>query len=1026
MPQDTKNIHYIAEQTIREKLSQPHKPSEPVRHRPAQGAMFQWRDKNKQAVDTRQMTDWAVKELIGDALKRSDAMETVQLLKPSEATIAATLIVTRHTLQGTSAKLGFKIGNKRLYVIKDLGRFLQAFKDASIITYGKNFTFIHKKDWLNDKGKALFTLLCAYYSRESNRQLGHFYYESVDIDKYLYLSESAIDSYMALCLEEGWVQLETNTLRGSQKTPVLNQDPLLTLKVTPFGSGWQIELKEKITLLEGAERLYIILGEREQAVYALSETYTLLARDFLKRLIQNGGVFTIMQQDMQAFYTMVLDPLSQYMVFKDGGALKAFAPGELTSRVYFDVEPGDVVVAKVCFDYGQGEVEGFLEKDMRRPVNMQAERHLEGFLKHYLPGYDAKRNCVLINDDEDAIFRLFDQGLEAIAKEAEIYATDAFKKFTIRPVPHVAVGVRVSEALLEMDFDLEGIALDELKDVLASYRRAKRYHRLHDGSFLKIADNAVSAFLSMADGLDLSDRQLKGGRAKLPGARALYLDMLLKESGGLAYNRDDSFKQLVRDIRDVDDLNFTVPASLRKVLRNYQKTGFRWLKTLSAYGFGGILADDMGLGKTLQVIALLLSYHEEAENRRPSIVICPSSLVLNWQSEINRFAPKLKVVCVSGDPSAREKAIDQARLADVVITSYELMRRDAPLYQSLDFYYAVIDEAQNIKNHVTQNAKSVKTIKSQVRLALTGTPVENNLSELWSIFDFLMPGYLFTYPRFRKRYEEPIVRDESKTAFEGLKKLVSPFILRRMKKDVLKELPEKTETIMYASMEGEQQRLYLANLLEMRHRLKSDDRLSESRIEILAMLTRLRQLCCDPSLVYDNYQAQSSKGDLCMELVKNSIEGGHRVLIFSQFTTMLDRLANQLSLENIDYDMLTGNTPVQQRLSLVNQFNAGTTPVFLISLKAGGTGLNLTGADVVIHYDPWWNKSAQNQATDRVYRIGQTNKVQVYQLIMKDSIEERIMALQARKAALADAVVQQDGTALLSKMSQEEILSLFM
>jgi len=424
------------------------------------------------------------------------------------------------------------------------------------------------------------------------------------------------------------------------------------------------------------------------------------------------------------------------------------------------------------------------------------------------------------------------------------------------------------------------------------------------------------------------------------------------------------------------------------------------------------LADDMGLGKTLQVLAMLLAVKEEGfENTAPpplpSIVVCPASLVYNWLSEATRFTPQLKVCTVAGNASERAACIEQATQYDLLVTSYDLLKRDIELYAGLGFNYVVLDEAQYIKNQNTQSAKAVKLLQSEHRLALTGTPIENSLAELWSIFDFLMPGYLYDYKRFKQDFEAPIVKMKDESAIQRLRALVRPFILRRMKEDVLKELPAKIEQVHLAEMDEEQRNIYLATLVQTKRDLT--DKLAEAgagqaRIMVLAALTRLRQICCDPTLVFANYTGLSTKLQLCLELIHNSLDGGHRVVLFSQFTSMLAIIQKRLKAEGIEYYLLQGSTSKIERLKLVDQFNAGDVPVFLVSLKAGGTGLNLTGADIVIHYDPWWNLSAQNQATDRTHRIGQTKHVQVFNLIAKDTIEEKILKLQEAKAELAQQI----------------------
>ncbi|MDR2163577.1 MAG: DEAD/DEAH box helicase, partial [Clostridiales Family XIII bacterium] len=584
------------------------------------------------------------------------------------------------------------------------------------------------------------------------------------------------------------------------------------------------------------------------------------------------------------------------------------------------------------------------------------------------------------------------------------------------------------------DFDVEGIDYAELADIINSYKKAKKYHRLRDGSLMSITDDSISELAEIVNGLDVVGKDIEKGAVRLDANKSLYIDAMMKKSGELRYKRDAHFRSIIRSMRDVADADFVVPGCLDDVLRNYQRTGYEWLRTLDALSFGGILADDMGLGKTLQVLALFQAIKDEDDeikkeqsSRLPSIVICPASLVLNWESEAKKFTPRLATAAVVGLASERRSQIQRALKRDVVFTSYDLLKRDIESYEGAAFRFVVIDEAQYIKNQNTRNAKAVKQLIGNTRIALTGTPIENSLAELWSIFDFLMPGYLYTYNHFKSKYETRITKKNDTVASERLRELVRPFILRRLKSSVLKELPEKIESVSYSTMSGEQRKLYIAAMAQAKKELATkleESGVAQSRIMILAALTRLRQICCDPSLVYDGYDGGSAKLDACMELLYSCIEGGHRILLFSQFTSMLAIIERRIREDGISYCMLTGSTPKTERLRLVNSFNDGDTPIFLISLKAGGTGLNLTGADIVIHYDPWWNVSVQNQATDRAHRIGQTNAVQVFKLISKDSVEERILEMQEKKAALADSVIYEGGGELAA-LTEEELLSLF-
>ncbi len=418
------------------------------------------------------------------------------------------------------------------------------------------------------------------------------------------------------------------------------------------------------------------------------------------------------------------------------------------------------------------------------------------------------------------------------------------------------------------------------------------------------------------------------------------------------------------------------------------------------------------------------------ENRKASLVVSPSSLSLNWQNEATKFADSLKTLVIRGSLAERKNKIQSIDEYDLVITSYDLLKRDIDLYKerNYQFKYVIADEAQYLKNSNTQNAKAIKQIKSDTRYALTGTPIENSLAELWSIFDFIMPGYLFGYRKFKNTYETPIIKGEDEAAMSKLKMLIEPFVLRRNKKEVLTELPDKTVTVLNNEMGEEQKNIYLNYLLRAKQELTEQIDLNgyeSSRMQILAALTRLRQICCHPSLFIKDYNEGSSKLEQCMEIVQEAVNGGHKILLFSGYTSMFEIIEKELKQNNIKYFKLTGSTKVEERMKLVDEFNENPEiKVFLISLKAGGTGLNLTGADMVIHYDPWWNVSTENQATDRAYRIGQRNNVQVYKLITKNSIEEKIYKLQEKKAKLADEMLDTK-TTFVSKLSREEIMELF-
>jgi SNF2 family DNA or RNA helicase len=565
---------------------------------------------------------------------------------------------------------------------------------------------------------------------------------------------------------------------------------------------------------------------------------------------------------------------------------------------------------------------------------------------------------------------------------------------------------------------------------MEKYKLRKKYYKLTDGSFIDLEENETLDFLEKLniDG-SLNYEDLESGELDLPVYRTLYLDKLLKGTSMNVY-KSKEYKDLINDIQNVNDEYIKIPKGLNATLRRYQEIGYKWLKTLDMYGLGGILADDMGLGKTLQVISLLLDYNENSDEKRTSMVVCPSSLALNWFNEINKFAPTLKTTVIAGNAEERKRLIQKLQDYDIIITSYDLLKRDVDTYTEINYEYKFIiaDEAQYIKNNNTQNFKAIKKIKAQTKFALTGTPIENSLAELWSIFDFSMPGYLYSYRKFKESFETPIIKEEDTYKMSKLKMLIEPFILRRIKEEVLTELPEKTVTVLNSEMEEEQQKLYMSYMSKAREEVENEliaSGFEKNQMKILALLMRLRQICCHPKLFIDNYDGGSGKLNQCMEIIKDAVQGNHKILLFSGYTSMFDIIEKELEKEDIKYFKLTGQTKVSERIELVDEFNENNDiKVFLISLKAGGTGLNLIGADMVIHYDPWWNISAENQATDRTYRIGQKRNVQVYKLITKNSIEEKIYELQQKKAKLVDNMLSTNET-FISKLSKDEIMDLF-
>ena len=693
--------------------------------------------------------------------------------------------------------------------------------------------------------------------------------------------------------------------------------------------------------------------------------------------------------------------------------VKDMMPQPCESEFYVDrTETGVSCTLKARYGRHEVGIIPLVPGDRGGSHDFVTERIAEQTVRRYFDVPSARKPAEIDRDDTSQLMRLFDEGLAAMRAVGKVFTTPAFDRLLAPRPAKVRLGAAMHGNLVEVSVLADEVPPDEVGALLASYRRKQRFHRLKDGTIVPLArhDADMDALADAARDLGLDDDAFiaGNGRVEVPGFQAFLLDSEIA-----AADQAPSFARYVNDLKAVDPNRYVVPDSLAGVLRPYQADGFRWLQALWDKGFGGILADEMGLGKSMQLIALLLARHGDAP--LPSLIVCPASLVYNWVAEFAKFAPELDVRTVAGSKADRRdllKAVkDGAGAPDVLITSYDLLRLDIRDYEGVHCLAMVLDEAQAIKNHTTKVAKAVKSITADHRFALTGTPVENRLAELWSIFDFLMPGLLGSFKRFHERYELPISNeaygDEGRVQAERLRRLVSVFILRRLKSQVLTDLPDKLENVVTVQLEGEQRKLYAAHEQRLKLRLTKTQAkdFNADRIRILAELTKLRQICCDPRLLYANAKDRSAKLAAIEQLVGNCIDEGKKTLIFSQFTSFLDLIAERLESRGIAYDIITGRTPKKRRVELVDQFNADDVPVFLISLKAGNTGLNLVGASVVIHADPWWNAAAQDQATDRAHRIGQTKDVNVYQIVAKDTIEERMLKLQEAKSGIARQIV---------------------
>lgn len=597
-------------------------------------------------------------------------------------------------------------------------------------------------------------------------------------------------------------------------------------------------------------------------------------------------------------------------------------------------------------------------------------------------------------------------GLENLNKETN----DEYIDENITITPNITLDISQSRnGYMSMKLDIDGVDSNEYREIFSSYKNNNRLYRMKNGAYLDLKDNALEQAFKLIDILNIYN---DFDNMKIPNNKAIYLEKLIEEEDLSFVNGSKYVSNVVKKFDKVKSKNYEVPKDLNATLRDYQVSGFEFFKTLSDYQFGGILADEMGLGKTIQTIAFLLSNKD-----KKSIVITPTALIYNWKNELEKFAPTLKVGLLHAAKSEREKILDNIDNYDVILTTYTTYKNDIDKYKNINFDYCIIDEAQNIKNPDAIITKAIKNVNAKVRFALTGTPIENNLMELWSIFDFIMPGYLYNKSKFKS-----IFVNNDKNIIE-LKNLIKPFILRRTKKEVITELPDKIEQKIIIDLEKEHKRAYKGYVNLITRKIKENN---QDNITVFSYLTKLRQLCLSPELMVKNYQGKNSKLDVLINIINDSSD--EKILVFSQFTKVLEVIGKRLNEENISYSYLDGKTSAKDRVKLVEEFNTNNNKAFLISLKAGGTGLNLTSANIVVHFDPWWNPAVEDQASDRAHRIGQKNVVNVIKLIAKGTAEERVINLQETKKELIEDVINGnlDNSSTLKNLSKDDIIDLFM
>lgn len=906
----------------------------------------------------------------------------------------------------------FRIGAGNLNLILDLKDFLYKNSLKKPLKFNDGFTYNPLKDEFLDEDKRVLQFVASHKDMISGR--------------YLRLKQNNLKDFIKLIDKKKKINFNFNSINYDVKVKKENVPVALTLKEGKEGFILSHHKKFPVILNNLGDVMFfdrnLYLPRNRQLEYYIPIHKLFLKNNTItyKKSLEN--LRSLLEELKNISKNIVLD--ENIRVFKEKLMKTTFNLYKNKGKIYCNVK---IDYCGYIIDLIRDEKDNSFLRDLK------SEKYIEFQLERFKFIKREEDFCFIGNEEE--MYELLSKGIKKLKEFGEVLLSEELKEFKVLDSSLISSELKELSNFYKLKFDFGDFELRELRESIEAMKRGDRFYRTKK-VYLDLEDHGIVNFLNLLEDLGLEN--IKDNEVYIDKSKVLYIQEKLKDRNLSFIKGGNVLQEIVGKLLNKEFKRKLVPKALNAELRPYQKEGFKWINEITDLGFGGVLADDMGLGKTLQIIAFLLS-----QKKSKSIVVVPTSVIYNWMDEFEKFAPSIKIGLVHGSKSKRDKVlsafkrglgikIEEENLKeksyekyDVLLTTYGTLKNDEKAYENLSFDYCIIDEAQNIKNPTAQATLSVKNIKSGCNIALTGTPIENNLMELWSIFDFVMPGYLFTKERFRERF----ILDESNLS--ELKSLITPFILRRLKEDVLSELPEKLEKKYLVEMKGKQKQLYSFYVKAIKNQLnenKSSEKSGRDKINLFAYLTKLREICLDPSLVVPDYTGESSKLTVVKEIVKDASESGKKILLFSQFTSVLKKIEEDFKKEDISYLYLDGGTSAKDRVERVKNFNEDSNiKVFLISLKAGGVGLNLTSASVVIHFDPWWNPAVEEQATDRAHRFGQENKVEVIKLVAKDTIEEKIVLMQEDKRELIQSLM--DGKTMdgkgLKRLTEEEISKLF-
>ena len=903
---------------------------------------------------------------------------------------------------GTILIPNIKIGYNKMYNFNNKARKFYEVYDGEIdeLNFGKEFTYNKEEYYFNAEDEKIIEFLKVIKIKNDSG-----YYRRNELT----ISNNDISKFLDL------IEDKTFTINGRKYHGVRKDNPYET-KLKKVKDTYKFSFKD-IPDFEELTPDYVVSDGK------LYEVPKEIVR--LKRAMNQNGLMELEFNDnnLEKFSKGILREVKNNIKLDSTVENIITIVSKPKSQLYFDFQY-DKIVCNIKLIYSDKEIDYFDNTpDILRDTDYENE--ILDTLNYY--NFTIDTNSIYL-DDIDLIGEFIDINLAKLTDRYDVYTSQNLKNTKIKKDVKVSSTFSIGhDNIMKYEFNLGDISNDELVNILEQVKKKKRYYKLKSGDLIDLEENdELKELDNLIDNMNLDNKSIKEGIGEIPKYRAIYLDSLKDKYSIVKTN--NLFDDLIDKFNKYKSAEIHLSTKDKKILRDYQITGVKWLYNIYKCGFGSILADEMGLGKSIQLIYFIKEILKEKMDAK-ILIIAPTSLIYNWENEFDKFGSELNYKVVAGIKNKRLEFLNDIKDTNILITTYGLIREDKDIYKDINFEVIAVDEAQNIKNNMAQMTKIIKSLKGSTKFALTGTPLENSVGELWSIFDFIMPGYLTNLETFHSKYNIKDIDEENLKALDSLKEQIKPFILRRKKKEVVKELPDKIENNIFLELTSEQKKIYAAELEKTQRELNEligTEGFSKARFKILQLLTKLRQICIDPSIAYEDYHGGATKIIELIPIVKGIIENGHKILLFSTYKTAIDIVNRELTNNDISCYVIDGSVSSKKRIELVNKFNNDATNVFLITLKAGGTGLNLTSADVVIHLDLWWNPQAENQATDRAHRIGQKNTVEVIKLVCKGTIEEKILDLQKKKKVLSDTLIEGEDRdkMIISKLSEKDIKNL--